>query len=287
MSLIVAHCSPRGIKAVSDTRLNDPISGLPCSHFEGTLKLFVLSERLAFGFAGDPTHAWRALETCQSTLIDNLEPRELVQILREAEAASTHATEFLALSIKPTQRLYKISDGKMTESDHQLWIGDIDGFDLYQKYFHEALSKVPAEYRSSPDMWRNNMEDAMEAVIESSEVPTVGDFLVPVSSDDGSLHYVSHARIRFYPTDLDTGGGWTAMRAGTVQEGSYSATMLTVTDRKIPAVGFHFFEAKLGVLFHPQQLPKPAIFREVDVEGFIRQVAEHYGIEFQGHVKWT
>jgi hypothetical protein len=46
MSLVVAHCSTRGIKAVSDTRLFDPISRLPCSHFDGTLKIFVLSERL-------------------------------------------------------------------------------------------------------------------------------------------------------------------------------------------------------------------------------------------------
>jgi hypothetical protein len=63
--------------------------------------------------------------------------------------------------------------------------------------------------------------------------------------------------------------------------------MLTVTDRKVPAVGFHFFEAKLGVLFFPQQLAKPAILREVDVEAFMGQVAERYGIVFQGHVKWT
>jgi hypothetical protein len=287
MSLIVAHCSKRGIKAVSDTRLNDPITGLPCSHFEGTLKLFILSERLAFGFAGNPTYAWRALETCQSRSIDNLEPSALVQILSEAEATSNHTTDFLVLSTEPALRLHKICEGKVVESDHQLWIGDSDGFDLYQRNFHALLGEVPIEYRHSPDMWRNNMEGALEAVIESSEVPTVGDFLVPVTSDDGSLHYVSHARIRFYPTDVETGGGWSAMRAGTAAEGSYSATMLTAKERTLPAVAFHFFEARFGVLFYPQKLKQPTILRDVDVKAFSQQVSEQYGIEFQGHVQWS
>ena len=157
---------------------------------------------------------------------------------------------------------------------------------MYQRCFHDALGRIPAEYRESPDVWQNQMNAAIKSVIDSPQVPTVGDFLVPVTSQ-GGLHYDSHASIRFYPTDIQHPSGWYRGRAGTVEEGSCSVTMLTSSERSIPAVGFYFFEPRFGVLFYPQKLARPEILRDVDVDSFVDRVSELHGVRFQNYVRWN
>jgi hypothetical protein len=285
MSLVVAHCSIRGIKAVSDTRLFDPISRLPCSHFDGTLKIFVLSKRLGFAFAGDPTYALRALEGCQHQSQEELALSEVSRILREEAAASNGATDFLIMSTEPVACLYKVSNDAVDESDHQLWIGDPAGFEMYQRCFHDALGGFPPEYRASPDVWRNQMNGAMRSVIDSPQVATVGDFLVPVTSQDGGLHYESHATLRLSASDTQDRSAWHRTRAGTVEEGSCSITMLTSSERSIPAIGFYFFEPRFGVLFYPQKLARPEILRDLDIDSFVDRVSEGHGVRFQNYVQ--
>jgi hypothetical protein len=73
------------------------------------------------------------------------------RILLEAAAASSGATDFLIRSTEPAARLYKVGNGTVDESDHQLWIGDPAGFGMYQRCFHDALGRIPVEYRESPE----------------------------------------------------------------------------------------------------------------------------------------
>ena len=270
---------------MSDTRLFDPISRLPRDHFDGTLKIFILSERLGFAFAGNPTNALRALEICQQKASAGLSVAAVLEIV-VTEAASGD-TDFIVMSTEPAPCLWKVTSAtKVEESAGQLWIGDQTGFDVYQRCFHQLLEEWPAESRGSPDAWRSQMNDAMQCVMDSQQVPTVGDFLVPVSSEDGGLHYTAHARIRFYATSRQSGDGWYQTRAGTSQEGSCSVTMLTSSNRTIPAVGFHFFEPRLGVFFNPQTLPRPHVFHDADVDSFVAKVLELHAVHFQNFARF-
>jgi hypothetical protein len=284
MSLVVAHCSKRTLKIVSDTRLSDPISRLPCSHFDGALKILLLSSELGFAFAGDPAPALEVLSESQDATAHRADLQSLTALLLEKTRQSRGASDFLAFSTAPSPRLRKISAGGVSEEQADYWIGDQEAFNCYQEYFHSAMAAYPERLQHNPDYLQNQMDVAMKEVIESSRVQSVGDFLVPASSEKDGLRYVSYARITVFPTAERSPDGWFKMKAGGPAEGGYTISMLTPYDRGIPAVAFHFLEGRFGVLFCPGKLQRPAIIKEVDTDSFSRQVSQVYGIRLQGQI---
>src|ERR1035441_583460 len=200
MSLVVAHCSKRTLKIVSDTRLSDPISRLPCSHFDGALKILLLSSELGFAFAGDPAPALEVLSESQDATAHRADLQSLTALLLEKTRQSRGASDFLAFSTAPSPRLRKISAGGVSEEQADYWIGDQEAFNCYQEYFHSAMAAYPERLQHNPDYLQNQMDVAMKEVIESSRVQSVGDFLVPASSEKDGLRCVSYARIPVFPT---------------------------------------------------------------------------------------
>jgi hypothetical protein len=147
------------------------------------------------------------------------------------------------------------------------------------------MARFAEHIRQRPDYMQNQMDEGMQEVIESARIKTVGDFLVPVSSDWDGLRYVAYARLTLFPTAEQGPDGWFKMRVGSATEGAYTISMLTPYDHGLPAVAFHFLEGRLGVLYCTGKLQRPAIIKDVDADSFSRHVSTVYGIRLQGQIR--
>jgi hypothetical protein len=187
MSLVVANCSTKAIKIVSDTRLTCPNARLPLGHLEGALKILLLSSEVGFAFAGNYEIALEALEIVTNTPSHKSNLDSLVSLLLDKNIQCNDATDFLAFSVKPSLRLCKITRGSVLEGANQYWIGDHEAFNCYQQNFVSSMAMVSEPLRQSSDCIHVEMDMAMQEVIESCLIQTVGDFLVPASSDRDGL----------------------------------------------------------------------------------------------------
>src|SRR5680860_814462 len=134
MTLVVGRICQESLRIESDSRITDPnIASNNNNIFSGLLKSIVLNPSLSISYAGGVETAQKAIEIIYSLPILNITivKAELLRIHRNSDME----TDFLIASIENQPLLYKISEGKVDVSNSFQWIGDLEGFDYYQRQY--------------------------------------------------------------------------------------------------------------------------------------------------------
>jgi hypothetical protein len=309
MTLVVANRISRGIRLIGDSKITDR-NAILRGQLTGTLKIIILEPRVCVAFSGGVNRgidAIRRLHTRHRIALDQrLDPSDVQNLL--SEAAQDGGVEFLVATVSP-RALMRVSADGLTPAD-QLWIGDHDAFETYQRHFHEptgmaarAHAESPEEAaffeqvaRSTREVFRGpgldaaEQEDftlaaritqAMDDVIADPSVPTVDGFPIHVKGDDerGFRYQSRAAQFGGFPQTLPPGVE-TPLRFGKpASAGGYGYTYCIPTEPGVGAVGVHFPQGRVGALFHPLVRDEPITYRDVYQAEFVSAVEKDYDIE--------
>ena len=278
MTLVVGRIHDSKITIVSDSKLSDPraVRSTPLS---GVLKIVRLHPAICLCYSGVYDFATQAIEAFKASSIDDT--GNLVDLLVNIHQQSNNETDFVVASLERERPFFvKISKGTVTHSDHNFWIGDHAGFEVFQKEYLELESQLPEEQK---------LYTAIQSVIQDPDIATVGGFPFGVetrhSSELGrpSLHYIQRLEIIINESQtIPAGGGWTKLKLGTAAGGSYGFSYFVPKSQWAHAVAIYFSHGKFGALFCHELNLHGIVIRDVDGAGFIETCKNTYGVELSG-----
>jgi hypothetical protein len=194
-------------------------------------------------------------------------------------------TQFIVASAADGETLTVIKEGRATRADH-CWIGDIAAFEEYQRLFHTApasQSSTTIDPALAADLQvANRMNQALEGVAASSAVTSVGELILSIVLTKDGFIYAPRALMSGGRPQTIPSGVPTKVQFGGAAEGGFSYSVLTSQVPGIGAIGVHFYQGRLGVLFFPTQLEKPALYRNVSHDEFRAAVRKELRFDIQG-----
>jgi hypothetical protein len=277
MTLVEARATPLGVHVIGDLRVLDPHEvrrGFPYA----ILKVVVTQPHICVGFAGSVDAALDALYQ-----VREMSDAEEVAATLVAYTERVDDVEFLVADA--TRNSIAVAQGGVRQAGG--WIGDIDAHTLFQAAFAE---EPPEVYRSgAPDdpdtaehvMTGIRIHRAADAVLAASLV-SVGEEFVRATSKNGTFEYMTSAKMVMGRDQTIPSGTWTTIQFGGAAEGGFAHSVLTPTTPGVGAVGIHFFQGRLGLLYAPLLAREPYVFREVSHGEFRDDVRERFGFDIQG-----
>jgi hypothetical protein len=198
MTLVVAQRYSDGVRLVADTRLTEPLRDTPrvaprTHYLEGALKVVILHRALCVGYAGPVVSAQVALQQVASTSRVDLSQDQVHALLA---SASRGGPDFVVATLTPQPGLAIIRDGAVHEGSNQAYVGDPQANDQFQK----ALDRIGGPGESAHGF--GPVTRAMDEVITSNVVPTVGDLVTEVRCTDLGFRYTGHGIVSTGPFDL-------------------------------------------------------------------------------------
>lgn len=297
MSLIVARKYEDQLFIVSDTKLTHPnheVKRLKTKPSDGVIKTVIINPRICISFAGDIDDAEVALKQ-----INGIDPiAKIIDTLTYYHKQSSHKTEFILCYALPDITIYKFKSGEC-KSVVSTWIGDQIAFNRFQesmmgvikkekkkKDWRKENTKLPTTKKTLIEVEMMNMSfelqipeqfskmsSAMDAVIDDSNIETVGGFKVNVVYKDG--FYFNRYGKTYRSNFVMIGNGAHVLDAG---EGAYSINFFGVSN-DFQSVGLHIRQAKIGIIYQRQDngllWPQYHWMDEVD---FCDMAAERYGV---------
>ena len=103
------------------------------------------------------------------------------------------------------------------------------------------------------------------------------------SYGDGLLHYGAHAVAVMAPRAVPSGEP-TVLRFGTAAEGGHAYSVLVPMRPGPGAVGLHFQQGQLGLLYHPLHDRYPFHYLRTSHDEFRAAVLRDHGLNIQGPV---
>ncbi len=280
MTLVVGRITQGGIRVDSDSRITDPNIVLNRnSIFSGLLKTIILNPSISVSYAGGVQTAQTAIEELYQ--LDSLDIGRGKNLLLKIHLESDNETDFLIASLEYQPLLYKISQGKIEPSNSSHWIGDIDGFNVFQREYFPNLKGTDPEHISSVH------SAAFDKVIENSKVESVGGFHIIVHRTKNGLEYFSKMQIiSGRPTSVTVRANeFTPVPFGNAQSGAFSYSYLKSNNPFHPALGIHFPMGNFGTLFYPKISREILVFKNLDPFEFVKKVKNEYKIKLSGMVK--
>ncbi len=276
---------------LSDTKIIDQDQGKSCI-LGGALKTVILDPSLCISYAGNALVGIKALRDLPKGTL-----KEKTDYLLKIHNENSAATDFLICSLEPPQ-IIEIKKGKASEVSAS-WIGDIDAFELYQKYFHESeQTEDPKFYEMySPEIregmiLKKRMESAIQKVIDDANIKSVGDFLVRVEPlSDGFRYWEQAYAANLKPVIGNTKALQSLTTATDTTTGGYNYSLLVPKKAGIGAIGIYFLQGSLGALFYPIHKPilttplaiDPAIkYPNKTMKEFIEAVYKDHGFMLTG-----
>lgn len=279
MTLIVGRICQGSLRVDSDSRITDPnVASNKNNIFSGLLKSIVLSPDLSISYAGGVDTAQKAIETIYSLKAFNIAivKAELLRIHRNSDME----TDFLIASIENRPLLYKISDGKVDVSNTTQWIGDLDGFDYYQRQFLPNLKSFEQKHISSVH------EKAFTSVIENEKISSIGGFHVTVFRSEHGLRYLGKMTLNMgRSTTVTAKQGINHIPWGSAETGAYSCSYLISENPFKPAIGIHFAMGNFGTLYYPRLTRKVLLFKNVNPFEFVEKIKNEYNVVLSGMIK--
>lgn len=283
MTLVVARIYNENIYIESDSKVtddrlvrSDPLCGL--------LKTLILHPFICISFAGNVTFAELALKKFFEYKIEDV--NTLLRMLLDTNIESGNATDFIIATINGrVPRLFKVSDGEVTKDIGNAWIGDQEGFEIYQKEFHALEAEVPL---------KEKMRKSFRAVIDSTDVEAIGDFHMSTELNykinPGHPVFLHALKVEIEITEPQTikfeeKGQWKLVPLGTTAGGSHGISYLNTVSPDYHGVAIHFTHGHFGVLFCPQLDFRGIVINEVGGREFIDRIKNEYNIPLQGMIK--
>lgn len=272
MTLVVARRSEDRLVVASDLRVTDAHDirrGYPF----GILKAVTLSPDLCVAFAGPVEAAVDAVREVAQV------PASLDDVTPFLARASTSGPDFLVVSSVPP-RIVRVRAGVVEADLAAAWIGDQDAFSAFQALAldESQVAHMPAEYRLQAAVVTAFMQ------LVGGDVKSVGEAAVIVSTlADRHLHYQPGA-VAFAAPQTIPSGEWTTIRFGSAAEGGHAYSVLTPTAPGPGALGLHFHQGQLGLLYHPLHDRLPVAYPNMSHDEFRAAVLADFGLDIQGLV---
>lgn len=283
MSLIVANATESSLFLVADTMLTRKHK-VTNPYVEGGVKIAIIDDNRCIAFAGLYEPAQEVIRNIKKTDKDDAIVRALMH------ATTINDIEFIFATIIPIPNLIKISNGIIL-SCKTAWIGDYEGFSLYQSFFvgsncpetiHSELTNVKIKTlpegcpEADVDLYVK-MFECMNAVVDSTEVDTVRGFVVPVITSNGVLQFGCYLSIFRRPLDLYEFGGKDEgpIPFGDASMGSFSINFADMNRRKIAV---HINQGRLGIIFDSSDnfVLEPEILTNIDEIDFSAVIKERF-----------
>lgn len=280
MTLVVGRITQGGIRIDSDSKITDPtIVSNKNNIFSGFLKTIILNPNISVSYAGGVETAQKAIE--ELYLSDTFEIGKIKNLLLKLHLETKQETDFLIASLENQPLLYKISKGKIETSNSFHWIGDIDGFNIFQREF------LPNIKSSDPKHISSIHSNAFEKVIESDKVESVGGFHITVHRTKIGLEYLFKMQIiSGQPISMKMKSNeLKIIPFGNAQTGTYSCSYLKSSNPHSPAIGIHFPIGNFGTLYYPKISREIIFFKNSNPIEFIEKVKNEYHIKLTGMIK--
>lgn len=273
MSLVVAETVGSSLHLVSDTKVTFTGDDTRTRRtFENVLpKLVILRDDLCVGVAGnDPVGSIESLVSARTRPL-----RDLVELT----TAMPHAS-FIIASSGPPAKLIQTVNGESTDQTElgRAWIGDSDGYEIFQRAYHSWPMGVDADIR---------LMSSLQHLLSFPQVNTIGGLLCRVVSSSAGFRFLRERSVvgpEILIGSVEVGDG--ALRAHLVpppfgDRTSLSVDLLPGTGSTPGAIGYFIGEASLGLLF-PQSSPTVAVsIKATTKDGF----AELSNLEHDQHLR--
>lgn len=237
MSLIFAKKDMfENICIVSDTRLNHEASRkLPAySDYQknGGLKLFLVNNnKAAIAFAGCSVEAQEAFDQIE---VSSFSISQALEVLSSSSFAKN--TDYLVCDAVENV-IYRISEAQVTTPNFA-YIGDFDGYQLLTKNIQHSSGL-------------DELESAMNIVIDNSKVKTVGGYCISSISSDGEFRYIQKHVFSQFKGRIEISNTPTQLP---IISNSKNDTYSYVWTGDKHGFGFYFYEAKLGLIYMPLKI---------------------------------
>ncbi len=283
MTLVVARIDSEKIFIESDSKItddrlvrSDPLCGL--------MKTLILNPLLCISFAGKVYYAELAIKRFFENKIESI--NTLLNMLLGVNTESEDSTDFIVATIHGrVPRLFKVSNGEVTKNIQNAWIGDQEGFEIYQREFHAQEVEMPL---------KDKMRKSFRTVIDSAEVDSIGDFHISTELNHEICPdhpvFLHALKIEIEVTEpqtiqLEGKGQYKPIPLGTTAGGSHGLSYLITVSPNYHGVAIHFTHGNFGVLFCPQLDFKGILISGVEGREFVEYIKNKYNIPLQGFVK--
>ena len=278
MTLVVARSISDEIRVICDSKVTDPTT-IRSGRMVDILKVIILQPKLCVCFAGNIGRAQMAMENLARTIgaDDGFDLEEILDFLLmehlEGERRAgdgVEGTDFIVGTMGPKLSIYRIAAGVLERDLPNAWIGDPAAFSAYQSNFHdpETLCSKYRLHSGDPRLEMiSKMADAFRAVIQDDAFPSVGNFLISVTSKPAGGDGFT-----YLPSAIGDG-------FGTAAEGGFTYSILTPKISGIGALGVYFIQGRFGTLMYPARSLAPVVYAGVDFEEFVLKVKNDFGIE--------
>jgi hypothetical protein len=274
-----------GTRIFCDTRVTYPHGENP-HYLRGTLKAILLHPALCIAYAGDVASALSAIRDLRVSRSSGFSLEKVESFLERAHNRTSAEMEFIVASALDGETLTVIREGRATRTDN-CWIGDIFAFEEYQRLFHTA-APISQSTEIDPTLAAdlqvaNRMNQAMEGIAASSSVASVGELILNVVLTKDGFVYAPRAWMQGGRSQTIPSGVPTKVQFGGAAEGGFAYSVLSSRTPGIGAIGVHFYQGRLGVLFSPMQLgEQPALYRRVGHDEFRAAARKEFGFDIQG-----
>jgi tetratricopeptide (TPR) repeat protein len=263
MTLVIGKIHGDKLVILSDTQLTYPPDinrsqpEFSQQHpMNGTFKTIIIRKDLAIAFAGD---VWEAEKALDQITVDT--PLEQVKKILLNVHQNFGRVDFLIASLYPAS-LYEIKQNNIGEVK-QAWLGNRDGFALFQKYLLEG---VPSRNQTSIEMNFSSqsqppefskMSKAFDGVISYSGIADVGGFQVKVLAGNTGLEYAGYLHTYQNPSEVKINLSKPdlfihSVGHGTAAEGSYTINFYySSPDYRVLAI--HFLQGNFGITYHRKE----------------------------------
>lgn len=283
MSLIVARLIDREVRIISDTKMvsYQPLYQTP---LDGGLKCIIISPTCCISFSGNVRIAQQALTPIMSHA--SLSRNEITSHLLKQHLKCECETDFIVTIVDENISIDRICNGLLEEGLSSAWIGNHRAFETYQENYHLESHKAQNKYfLEERFLIAGIMSNAFEAVIDDSNISSVDDFKVCVTSwpaEEDGFRYLSRMFGSGFKTVTLTSEPTSLIQTLGAEGGSYHHSLLIPTLAGIGAIAVYIREASLGTLFYPAKSWNPILFKNVNIVEFTDAIRNQFGIMVDG-----
>jgi hypothetical protein len=283
MSLVICKKINNLVYIESDSRVTDINEGRKESLY-GVLKAIILFPRLCLSFAGNIYLGERVVKEIYNH--KNVSLEYLLDKLLKYNKGSNNGIEFILSTINNNKtEIIKISNYEVERNLTTAWIGDSDGFNDFQKHFHELKDSGKTE--------KDSLTTAFLKVIENPNISTVGDFHVSTITEtslEGNLFFLYSEKFmlivgreqRF--SFKGEGTHSITMNWGSAEDGSYAICFFVSVTAERSAIAYYFTHGNFGVLFYPKLSFEGIVIKNTTNREFLEIINEKYNIKMRGFI---
>lgn len=292
MTLVVAKvCGERiGIECDSKiTTLDEPwLSENP--YIYGALKTVIVSPELTVSFAGLTE---TANENFPNTLFSKIWEikvsgtlsaqsvlDECLELQKKVYEQTGKDFDFIVCDLQDTPMLYKVENRRIYNGNHTYWIGNIEGYRIFDRNFQPLVEKNKQDENTVMPA----LVDAFTTVMENTITDDVDGFQMGVHNKDGYFEYAVRAEIHIAKPMTIKPKETKALAIGDAADGSFSITYFVSEEKERPSVGVFLPQGMMGVFYYPENNENRIIYKDVTDLGFVEAVMRDYSVLLGGLV---